>query len=112
MSQQSEKHPVTKESPCASRGCCGGLNRRDVLKLLGWSATAIAGGRYAMAGPFARADFEKLVPADKKLRPDWVKSLTARGEREVWRGADLEKIGMPIGGICTGQLYLGGDGRL
>ncbi len=65
-----------------------------------------------MAGPFTRADFEKLVPADKKLRPDWVKSLTARGEREIYRGADLEKIGMPIGGICTGQLYLGGDGRL
>jgi uncharacterized protein (DUF608 family) len=72
----------------------------------------MAAGRYAMAGPFTRADFEKLVPADKKLRPDWVESLTARGEREVYRGADLEKIGMPIGGICTGQLYLGGDGRL
>jgi uncharacterized protein (DUF608 family) len=65
-----------------------------------------------MAGPFTRADFEKLVPADKKLSPEWVKSLTARGEREVYRGADLTKIGMPIGGICAGQLYLGGDGKL
>jgi uncharacterized protein (DUF608 family) len=65
-----------------------------------------------MAGPFTRTDFERLVPADKKLRPDWVRSLTARGEREVYRGADLTKIGMPVGGICAGQLYLSGDGRL
>ena len=65
-----------------------------------------------MAGPFTRADFDKLVPADKKLTPEWVKSLTARGEREVYRGADLAKIGMPVGGICAGQLYLGGDGKL
>lgn len=112
MSQSSPKSPATQDSPCTLPGCCGHLSRRDVLKILGWSATAIAGGRYAMAGPFTRSDFEKLVPADKKLRPDWVKSLTARGKREVWRGADLEKIGMPVGGICTGQLYLGGDGRL
>ena len=41
-----------------------------------------------------------------------MKSLFARGERTVYRGADLEKIGMPIGGICAGQLYLGGDGKL
>ena len=35
-----------------------------------------------------------------------------RGAREVYRGKDLEKIGMPIGGLCAGQLYLGGDGKL
>ncbi len=68
--------------------------------------------QYAMAGPFTRADFEKLVPADKKLSPEWVKSLTARGERTVYRGEDLKLIGMPIGGLCAGQLYLGGDGQL
>jgi len=66
----------------------------------------------AFAGPFTRKDFEHLVPVDKKLHPDWVRSLTARGERTVYRGADLEKIGMPIGGICAGQLYLGGGGEL
>jgi uncharacterized protein (DUF608 family) len=65
-----------------------------------------------MAGPFDREDFDHLVPADKKLRPEWLKSLTARGEPEVYTGADLEKIGMPIGGLCAGQLYLGGDGKL
>ncbi len=65
-----------------------------------------------MAGPFTRADFEKLVPADKKLRPEWLKSLTERGQAAVYRGSELEKIGMPIGGICAGQIYLGGDGKL
>ena len=106
-----------KNSPdakmCSSPGCCGGWTRRDALKILGWSAAVAAGARRtAMAGPFTREDFEKLVPADKKLSAAWVKSLTARGQREVYHGAELEKIGMPVGGICTGQLYLGGDGRL
>ena len=66
----------------------------------------------AMAGPFTRADFDHIVPADKKLRPEWVKSLFERGTREVLRGSDLKFVGMPIGGIGAGQLYLGGDGRL
>ncbi len=65
-----------------------------------------------MAGPFEKADFEKLVPRDKKLQPQWVKSLFERGEPEVYSGADLEMIGMPVGGLCAGQLYLGGDGKL
>ncbi len=65
-----------------------------------------------MAGPFTRADFEKLVPADKKLSPAWLAALTARGTPEVYRGAELDKIGMPVGGIGAGQVYLGGDGRL
>jgi non-lysosomal glucosylceramidase len=65
-----------------------------------------------MAGPFTREDFETLLPADKKLAASWVKSLYERGEPEVWRGDDLKWIGMPIGGICSGQLYLSGDGRL
>ena len=66
----------------------------------------------AMAGPFEASDFAKLVPPDKKLDPDWVKSLFARGEPTIYRGESLALIGMPIGGLCAGQLYLGGDGKL
>ena len=58
------------------------------------------------------ADFEKLVSADKHLDPAWVASLTTRGEPQVWKGADLKYIGMPVGGQFAGQLYLGGDGKL
>jgi non-lysosomal glucosylceramidase len=90
-----------------------GVVRRDFLKLVGaGAALAFHPWQFSMAGPFTRADFDKLVPADKKLTPEWVKSLTARGQREVYRGTDLVKIGMPVGGICAGQLYLGGDGKL
>jgi non-lysosomal glucosylceramidase len=87
--------------------------RREFLKGVAAGAAVVALRPWnAMAGPFTRADFEKLVPEDKKLSAEWLQSLTARGEPLAYRGADLEKIGMPVGGICAGQLYLGGDGRL
>jgi len=118
-----ESHPKCTGSDC---GCStaatpptsaftNGFARRDFLRLVGAGAAATLAFRpwqSAMAGPFTRADFEKLVPTDKKLSPAWVKSLTARGAREGYRGPDLAKIGMPIGGICAGQVYLGGDGKL
>ena len=99
---------------CGCRcGCQPGLGRRDFVKSLAWGTAATLASRSGvMAGPFEAADFEKLVPADKKLDPEWVQSLTARGTPSVYRGAELEKIGMPVGGICAGQLYLGGDGKL
>ena len=104
----------SKQGYCkGSCGCNSGMDRRTFLKLSAAAgAAAMLGSRPAVAGPFTRADFDKLVPADKKLSPDWIRSLFERGSRTVYRGAELEKIGMPIGGICAGQLYLGGDGRL
>jgi uncharacterized protein (DUF608 family) len=91
----------------------GGFARRDFLKLSGAAAAGLAFWRLpVMAGPFTRANFDQLVPADKKLAAEWVKSLYARGAPEVWRGSDLKYVGMPVGGIGAGQLYLGGDGRL
>ena len=88
------------------------LDRRQLLKLGGLAVTGMAFARLpVMAGPFAREDFTRLVPADKKLDPAWAKSLFERGTPEVLRGADLKYVGMPVGGICSGQLYLGGDGR-
>jgi hypothetical protein len=65
-----------------------------------------------MAGPFTRDDFQHLVPADKKLRPEWVKSLFERGAPESLRGSELKFVGLPVGGIGAGQIYLGGDGGL
>ena len=90
-----------------------GVRRRDFLRVTGAGSLAVLASRLSvMAGPFEKADFEKLIPADKKLSPGWVKSLFERGVPTVYRGADLKYIGMPVGGICTGQLYLGGDGKL
>ena len=89
------------------------LDRRFFLKTSAFAAAGLSFTRLpVMAGPFMREDFDQIVPADKKLSPEWVKSLFERGERTVYRGKELEKIGMPIGGLCAGQLYLGGDGKL
>lgn len=38
--------------------------------------------------------------------------LSARGTPLRLSGAELRLVGMPIGGLGCGQLYLGGDGRL
>ena len=90
-----------------------GLARGEFLSLSGLAAAgALLTDVAAMAGPFVDTDFEKLIPPDKKLHPDWVKSLYARGEPDVYTGRDLRFIGMPVGGIFCGTLYLGGDGKL
>jgi len=54
------------------------------------------------------------VPVDKKLDPAWVRSLRERGTPTTYlkSKAELRYIGMPVGGICAGTMYLGGDGRL
>ncbi|QDT00979.1 hypothetical protein HG15A2_43210 [Adhaeretor mobilis] len=86
-----------------------------MLHLLGAgvAVSALPLGEQAMAGPFAAEDSsEHLIPADKKLTPKWVNTLTDRGQAEVFSGDQLKYIGMPVGGIGCGQLYLGGDGRL
>ena len=82
--------------------CNPEIARRDFLQLAALLAAGTAlPGMMAVAGPFKKEDFEKLVPLDKKLDPGWVKSLFARGEPTVYRNAELDYIGMPIGGICA-----------
>ena len=90
------------------------LTRRHLLRLGSLAATSSLCWRFqpAMAGPFENADFDKLVPADKKLSEAWLRSLVDRGAPEWISGPDLNHIGMPVGGICCGQVYLSGDGRL
>ena len=88
------------------------MNRRDFLRWSSLATAAVLADWPTVAGPFEGADFDQLIPADKKLKPEWVKALFERGEPTVYRGAELAKIGMPVGGICCGQVYLGGDGKL
>ncbi len=105
--------PVPRSSGKCTPACGCSMDRRTFVKAAGGGALAILASQLpVMAGPFENADFEKLVPADKKLDADWVKSLFARGTPTVYRGEELKYIGMPVGGICAGQLYLGGDGTL
>jgi uncharacterized protein (DUF608 family) len=66
-----------------------------------------------MAGPFEDNDYLRIISEDKKLDPAWVRSLYARGEKQVYTDpAALKHIGMPIGGLFAGTVYLSGDGRL
>lgn len=106
---------MSKEG-CGSGDCgCGSVttSRRGFLRLTGTGSLALVASQLpVMAGPFEAEDFDTLVPSDKKLDSAWVKSLFERGAPTVYRGADLRYIGMPVGGLCTGQLYLGGDGKL
>ena len=103
------------------RSCCGEtegcashpIGRRGFIKATGLTAAMLMTDRASvMAGPFAAEDFEKIIPSAKKLSKDWIASLYARGVPLTATGDDLKFIGMPINGICTGQVYLGGDGRL
>ncbi len=101
---------------CACSGACGpAIDRRDFVRLVGLGSTALAtwGGLADVAGPFQPSDVvDHFVPADKKLDPQWVQSLFARGQQTWYSGDDQRTVGMPVGGIGAGQLYLTGDGRL
>jgi len=86
------------------------LLRRDFLGTAGLGlAGLMLSGDVAWAGV---EDLAKLVPEDKGFSPEWIASLTARGVPETCTGDDLRFIGMPVGGLCAGTLYLGGDGKL
>jgi len=93
------------------------MKRREFLKMtaLG-SAGLVAGGMFDVcrcrcaSAAVAEAP-DHFVPVEKGLSPDWVKGLFARGGKTVYSGDSLKTVGMPCGGVCTGQLYLTGDGR-
>ncbi|MGJ8676699.1 MAG: GH116 family glycosyl-hydrolase [Akkermansiaceae bacterium] len=108
-----------KKNCCSPFESCGSENemigRRAFIKASGLTAAMLIAGRIkVMAGPFSAADFDKIIPFDKKLGVDWIASLYARGEAftATSKEGNLKYIGMPVSGICTGQVYLGGDGQL
>lgn len=76
----------------------------------GWLG-ANAEGR-GVAGPFAGDEFP--IPADKKFSKDWLASLTARGSPMTATSDrdELAYVGMPVGGVGCGTVYLSADGRL
>ena len=68
-----------------------------------------------VAGPFKQDEFAGThFPFNKKLDPAWLKGLYERGSATTYKKSknELQYIGMPVGGICAGGVYLGGDGRL
>ncbi|MCL3781049.1 hypothetical protein EMN47_11735 [Prolixibacteraceae bacterium JC049] len=63
-------------------------------------------------GIFAQNKFGHIISEEKGLTKQWKKSLLDKGERKIYRGEELKTIGMPVGGIAAGQLYVRGDGSL
>lgn len=49
------------------------------------------------------------ISADKHLSKEWYNSLYDN-TKVVYKGDQLKTIGMPVGGIAAGQLYVRGDG--
>ncbi len=99
-----------------SSGCCSSASampRREFMKLSTLGATALA---FPFMGcePVSYTSTGHLIPADKMLSAKWIKSLTERGIAEVFSSKrdELKYVGMPIGGVGCGQLYISGDGRL
>lgn len=91
------------------------MQRRNFLK----SSAIFTAGMYAshgraIAGPFLPDELGHNIPIDKKLDPEWLKSLSKRGfvTKYLKSKNELQYIGMPVGGVNTGTVYLGGDGRL
>jgi non-lysosomal glucosylceramidase len=99
----------------SSNSCCAPtvLNRRTFIRRVGAGTIVTLGaGLPVLADPLDNPNFDVNIPADKGLKPEWIKALFERGEPEVYTGKQLDQINMPIGGICAGQVNLSGDGRL
>ncbi len=92
------------------------VDRREFFRVAGAGSAALSTVGSAlpvMAGPFDKNEYLKIIPSDKKLDPAWIRSLYQRGQKETYSDPKaLQHIGMPIGGLFTGTLYLSGDGRL
>lgn len=94
--------------------------RREFLKL---GAAGALGGflparvRAAGIANDAAALYQQVIPAKKNLDASWASSLIRRDHPRdaaiaTSEKSDLARVGMTVGGIGCGTVYLSGDGRL
>ena len=92
--------------------------RREFLKLS--TATLFSGFIPTGAGraqESVESLYLRIIPARKELDPAWALSLAKRGVKpdagiQTSVKSDLPNVGMTVGGIGCGTVYLSGDGRL
>ncbi|MFF0342659.1 GH116 family glycosyl hydrolase [Kribbella sp. NPDC004875] len=89
---------------CANRSCAGDCPRAHLSRRTFIALGATAAGALAVPGQ-AVAAFAAPPAPDPGV-------LFGRGKPTTYGGAALPRIGMPVGGGTTGQVYLAGDGRL
>jgi non-lysosomal glucosylceramidase len=105
-----------KGTGSSADSCCGSMNRRDFVMRAGAGlagAVQLASSRLTLAAdPEARSAVDHYVPELKNLDPGWLRKLYLQNDRTALTGAALDTLGMPCGGIASGQLYVRGDGTL
>lgn len=92
------------------------INRREFLKKGGlftlgsglmFHASNSAYGAPGVTEADVAGKYARLIPADKQLDPEWFRSLFTSGEAQVYTEPKaLEHIGMPVGGLFAGTVYL------
>jgi non-lysosomal glucosylceramidase len=92
------------------------VKRRNFIKQSSLLSAGLFISRLPVPGN-AFSSIQKMnegIPLDKGLDPKWIKSLYTRGGVTTYLQSknELQYIGMPVGGINCGTVYLGGDGRL
>ncbi len=92
-------------------------SRRKFLKVTGMTAAGwiiLPSWAKNYGAPFVQGYPKHNIPIDKHLDPKWIESLYERGMPTTYLKSknELKYIGMPVGGLHSGTLYLGGDGRL
>jgi non-lysosomal glucosylceramidase len=96
------------------------MKRRPFLRLASLSSLGLGLSTHRAWAEETPAEvlYAKFVPTDKQLPADWIESLTTRGHkldtgiRYSKQDGNLDVIGMTVGGICCGTVYLSGDGQL
>lgn len=92
------------------------IDRRDFLRKAGLLTGSLAALQFPVWGKSIFALDYPLhnIPEDKKIDPSWARSLYQRGKATAYykQKNEFQYIGMPVGGLHAGTVYVGGDGRL
>ncbi|SEN45673.1 Uncharacterized protein, contains GBA2_N and DUF608 domains [bacterium A37T11] len=91
-------------------------SRRMFLKESGLLSLALISTRFPAWGKsvFSAGYARHNIPADKQIDPAWLASIYNQESPTTYLKSrnELAFIGMPVGGLHSGTVYIGGDGRL